>query len=218
MKLKSAIIVAAVASVFSVSANAETVATTDGTLTVIESTAPLGAALRYSSGGAGLIGLANNWPNVGSDTTGVNAYDHYWQSFNPAIVWTSGTALSQVFAIPGVDHDPFPYENLEFIIFGSNDGTNWEEGKIAAIYRDGFDTANTFVGHSDDYTSLWTFSKGPYTQFMAAAGNHLNFPADIEGEIDSLAAPIPEPETYAMFMAGLGLMGFIARRRKNGQA
>ena len=29
---------------------------------------------------------------------------------------------------------------------------------------------------------------------------------------------LPEPETYAMFMAGLGLMGFIARRRKNGQS
>ena len=28
----------------------------------------------------------------------------------------------------------------------------------------------------------------------------------------------PEPETYAMFLAGLGLMGFIARRRKSGQA
>jgi hypothetical protein len=30
--------------------------------------------------------------------------------------------------------------------------------------------------------------------------------------------PVPEPETYALFMAGLGLMGFIARRRKNGQS
>lgn len=28
------------------------------------------------------------------------------------------------------------------------------------------------------------------------------------------AAPIPEPETYALFLAGLGLMGFVARRRK----
>ncbi|MFZ2971448.1 MAG: PEP-CTERM sorting domain-containing protein [Ferribacterium limneticum] len=26
--------------------------------------------------------------------------------------------------------------------------------------------------------------------------------------------PVPEPETYAMFMAGLGLIGFIARRRR----
>ena len=28
----------------------------------------------------------------------------------------------------------------------------------------------------------------------------------------------PEPESYARFMAGLALMGFIARRRKNGQS
>lgn len=30
--------------------------------------------------------------------------------------------------------------------------------------------------------------------------------------------PIPEPETYAMLLAGLGLMGFIARRRRRGDA
>jgi hypothetical protein len=29
-----------------------------------------------------------------------------------------------------------------------------------------------------------------------------------------ISPPIPEPQTYAMFMAGLGLLGFIARRRK----
>ena len=27
-------------------------------------------------------------------------------------------------------------------------------------------------------------------------------------------APVPEPETYAMLLAGLGLLGFMARRRK----
>jgi hypothetical protein len=27
-------------------------------------------------------------------------------------------------------------------------------------------------------------------------------------------APVPEPETYAMMLAGLGLMGFVTRRRK----
>jgi hypothetical protein len=28
------------------------------------------------------------------------------------------------------------------------------------------------------------------------------------------AAPIPEPETYAMLLVGLGMLGFAARRRK----
>ncbi len=31
------------------------------------------------------------------------------------------------------------------------------------------------------------------------------------------AAPVPEPETYAMMMAGLGLIGMVARRRKSKQ-
>lgn len=35
---------------------------------------------------------------------------------------------------------------------------------------------------------------------------------------DSIVAQIPEPETYAMMLAGLGLVGFMARRRKEDQA
>jgi hypothetical protein len=35
---------------------------------------------------------------------------------------------------------------------------------------------------------------------------------------DSITTAVPEPETYAMMLAGLGLMGFIARRRNNEQA
>jgi len=41
--------------------------------------------------------------------------------------------------------------------------------------------------------------------------------AEDSGQSNSMLfvlSPIPEPETYAMLLAGLGLMGFIARRRK----
>ena len=36
-----------------------------------------------------------------------------------------------------------------------------------------------------------------------------------EVNIDALAAaPIPEPETYALFAAGLAALGFMTRRRR----
>jgi hypothetical protein len=37
---------------------------------------------------------------------------------------------------------------------------------------------------------------------------------ETSGGVDFNLSPIPEPETYAMLLAGLGLMGFMARRRK----
>jgi len=213
---RTGVALAALAMLCAAGARAETINTTDGLKTVIESTAPLGTALTYQSGGDGLVGFADAWPVASPDPTGVNAYDHYWQQYDPAIVWASRTPLSSVFAIPGVDHGPNPGENLEFIIWGSNNGgATWEEGTIGAIYRDGFDTADTTAGHSDDYTSLWNFSTG-YTLFRATSGDHLNphYGSEPEGEIDALAAPVPEPETYALFGAGLALMGYVARRRK----
>jgi hypothetical protein len=34
------------------------------------------------------------------------------------------------------------------------------------------------------------------------------------GHQDMIYAPVPEPETYALLLAGLGAMGFVARRRR----
>lgn len=45
-----------------------------------------------------------------------------------------------------------------------------------------------------------------------AIGTMSGYP--VSQTITLVAAPVPEPETYAMMMAGLGLMGFMARRRR----
>ena len=62
----------------------------------------------------------------------------------------------------------------------------------------------------------------------SAAGFYINvhtapsFPGDaIRGQlqyIGTVSAPIPEPETYALMIAGLGVVGLMARRRSRAAA
>jgi hypothetical protein len=58
----------------------------------------------------------------------------------------------------------------------------------------------------------WRFSMGSGYQY--AFGEDLSFYALAVSPGDVGIAAIPEPETYAMLLAGLGLVGAAARRRK----
>jgi hypothetical protein len=62
-----------------------------------------------------------------------------------------------------------------------------------------------FVAFQDGSTTNWLFAYEDGTDFDYN---------DMAVKVESINA-IPEPETYAMMVAGLGVMGFIARRRKS---
>jgi len=62
-----------------------------------------------------------------------------------------------------------------------------------------------FVAFQDGATTNWLFAYEDGTDFDYN---------DMAVKVESINA-IPEPETYAMMVAGLGVMGFIARRRKS---
>lgn len=87
-------------------------------------------------------------------------------------------------------------------------------GVSGGIYVDG--TQVWFGSIQDGGSTAFSFSR------TVTAGSKVDFVLDANGfdHQDStrfsaqITTAVPEPETYAMFLAGLGLMGGIARRRK----
>lgn len=66
--------------------------------------------------------------------------------------------------------------------------------------------------------ALDAFSVQPGQWVLSATGDAYGSTMALSGDVGNpgrfLLAPVPEPETYAMLLAGLGLIGFVARRRK----
>lgn len=80
-------------------------------------------------------------------------------------------------------------------------------GATTSAGYDVFAAAASGHAFADPYLSIdpSTPNAGAYTLSISPGiGNSL-----------PVAAPVPEPETYAIIMAGLGVIGFTARRRRN---
>jgi len=66
------------------------------------------------------------------------------------------------------------------------------------VYQPAFNTVNSFLMNLGQY----------------AASYHIDVLTNAEHQ-DFLVATVPEPETWALLMGGLGLIGVVRRRRKS---
>jgi uncharacterized protein YukE len=105
----------------------------------------------------------------------------------------------------------------------TTDGIKWPGNLGSTINGNIADSSNVMGGQSFMYflaqtTQASSAAQALQQQLFSFDGNAVvakTYLQDGVWRLNISAAPIPEPETNAMFLAGLGLMGFIARRRRN---
>lgn len=136
-----------------------------------------------------------------------------WTSFVPPATPQQGDFF-------GTESAVFTFSLLGDAV-GSN-GLVVTGGTLADVSIDG----NSFTF---DGVQSWNFSgpllAGSHDVQVVVANNFsgsyrgtLYFTPGVLDTTSLTAAPVPEPESYAMMLAGLGALGFLARRRQQNQA
>jgi hypothetical protein len=93
-------------------------------------------------------------------------------------------------------------------------------GPPISILAEAGTTAQTFSNASTTLASTWTRFDLPFTATGASTAITLIGAAGVEYigldnvSVDPGVAAVPEPETYALMLAGLGLVSLMHRRRR----
>ena len=130
-------------------------------------------------------------------TIGANAYN-FTDTYNFSVVGTPTTAGTAVTVDLDLVSFGFHISNLKLDLFSA--GNVWLDGDLVTGANDASVSVDSVLTAGNYYFKLRGFADGVNTN---------------QGIYTFTAAAVPEAETYAMMLAGLGLVGFMARRRSS---
>jgi hypothetical protein len=169
-----------------------------------------------------VVSIGANAQTFSSSAAVAGSYTAPVPSSFSGIVYTANTSITNVQTQPLFDTGSFlvvyPNSSATFdlggvtsfsFLWGSPDPSN-------SISINGvlFGTGASLLGataNSNNANTQWatiTAADGGFLNTMTITTSQIAFEL-------AVANPVPEPETYALMLAGLGAMAFVARRRKN---
>lgn len=164
----------------------------------------------WQIGGVGVDWLST--PFYGA-SDGVHAVD---------LGWYTGGAGSLSITLPTVQGTTYALSFSAAAISGyptyttfTNTGTV-TAGSLTASFAPTFSAADSWasqVFYTQSYQFIANASNTVLT-IAAATPDTLYGPVIDDVKVSFVSAPVPEPETYALMLAGLGLVGFAARRNQ----